>query len=88
VKVLEGIPEVLRSLGNGLAIESNGNTTKLLIAMGDIEVDLYNMLIHAPAHLRIVPTLCVIFGPLLASEACAKKTKANDKIRRNEMTNL
>tara|TARA_R110002003_G_scaffold384_4_gene19292 strand:+ start:27642 stop:27773 length:132 start_codon:yes stop_codon:yes gene_type:complete len=43
VKVLEGIPEVLRSLGNGLAIETNGNTTKLLIAMGDIEVDLYNM---------------------------------------------
>lgn len=32
--------EVLRSLGNGLAVETNDDATKLFIAVCDIEVDL------------------------------------------------
>jgi hypothetical protein len=33
-------------------------------------------------------TLWVIFGPFVASEACAKKTKATERMRRKEITNL
>ena len=32
--------EVLSSLGNGLAVETDGDAAELLIAVGDVEVDL------------------------------------------------
>jgi hypothetical protein len=34
------VPEVLSSLGDGLAVEADYDTAKLLIAVGDVEVDL------------------------------------------------
>lgn len=41
------VPEVLRSLGDRLAIKADDYTTKLLIAVSDIEVDLLRH-IHQP----------------------------------------
>lgn len=35
-------PKVLSSLGNGLAIETNDDLSKVLVAMLDVEVDLEN----------------------------------------------
>lgn len=35
------VPEVLRRLGNCLAVKANDYTTKLLIAVSDIEVNLF-----------------------------------------------
>jgi hypothetical protein len=35
--------EVLSGLGDGLAVEANHNAAKLLIAVGDVEVDLLSL---------------------------------------------
>jgi hypothetical protein len=82
------VPEVLRSLGDGLAVKADYDTAHLLIAMGDVEVDLSHpsaCIVNATNTRR---TLWVILGPFVASEACAKKTKATERINRKEMTNL
>lgn len=34
------LPEVLSGLGHSLAVKTNHNATELLIAVGDVEVDL------------------------------------------------
>jgi hypothetical protein len=38
------IPEVLSGLGDGLAVEADSDAAELLIAVGDIEVDLSHQL--------------------------------------------
>ena len=35
--------EVLSSLGDGLSVETDHNTAKFLIAVGDVEVDLVSL---------------------------------------------
>lgn len=38
------VPEVLRGLGYGLAIEADHDTTEFLIAVRDVEIDLRSLL--------------------------------------------
>jgi hypothetical protein len=84
------VPEVLSGLRNSLAVETDDNAAEVLIAMGDIEVDLRTHQQPQQLHAAITQahTLWVILGPFVASEACAKKTKANERMRRKEITNL
>lgn len=83
------VPEVLSGLGDGLAVQTNDDTAELLIAVGDVEEDLANWLAGMQWTRReVVHTLWVILGPFAASEACAKKTKVTERIRRTEMRNL
>ena len=37
----KGVPEVLSGFGDGLAIEADDDAAKLIIAVSDIEVDLW-----------------------------------------------
>jgi hypothetical protein len=70
------VPEVLSGLGDSLAVEADGDAAKLLIAVGNVEVDLLNQL--AITYLKYasmqhrdmfecIHTLWVILGPLVAS---------------------
>jgi hypothetical protein len=40
-----GVPEVLRGLGNSLAVEADDDAAELLITVGDVEVDLWTLLV-------------------------------------------
>jgi hypothetical protein len=51
------VPEVLSGLGNSLAVKSNDDTTKLLIAMRNIKVDLSQPLAPMPQQLKGSPYL-------------------------------
>jgi hypothetical protein len=84
------VPKVLGGLGNSLAVETNDNAAEIFIAVGDIEVDLntHKQPLQLHAAMMQAHTLWVILGPFVASEACAKKTKATERIRRKEITNL
>jgi hypothetical protein len=66
------VPEVLSGLRDSLAVETDGDAAKLLIAVGDVEVDLRNQLAttnlkYGTSGYKYVHTLWVILGPLVAS---------------------
>lgn len=64
------IPEVLSGLGDSLAVEADDDAAQFLITVGNIEVDLsHSINIHYSRLARLSRTLCVIFGPLVASLA-------------------
>jgi hypothetical protein len=51
------VPEVLCGLGDGLAIEANHDAAQLLIAVGDIEVDLIAISVYALTSIEAPHTL-------------------------------
>jgi hypothetical protein len=76
-------------LGHSLAIKTDHDAPKLLIAVSDIEKDL----LHDSRKPRMPYsnindrcTLWVIFGPLVASAVCEKKTKVIVRINKTEIT--
>jgi hypothetical protein len=77
-------------LGDGLAVETEDDTSKLFITRSHIEVDLRACERLRPREAQRVGlcTLWVILGPLTASEDWAKKTKVKVRITNSEMMSL
>lgn len=61
------VPEVLSGLRNSLAVKADNDTSKLLIAVGDVKVHLGYDQYAISSPTRAIHTLWVIFGPLVAS---------------------
>jgi len=84
-----GTEEGSTYLGNGLAVKTYYNATKLLIAMFYIEVDLMSDL-GACTDLSVPCIACACFvdvcSPLTASELCAKKAKVIVRISKADTT--
>jgi hypothetical protein len=73
-------------LWNGLAIQAHHYPAHRLVIVSDVEVHLENILAYSFQPMNpLNRTLWVIFGPLAASEDCAKKAKVKVRIRSNEI---
>jgi hypothetical protein len=77
------VPEVLSGLGDSLAVKSNDNTTKLLIAMRNVKVDLSQSLAPVLPHPKSSPYLVGDLGALGRLGGLRKEDERNREDQKN-----